>query len=272
MAPKPRIAIIGPGNLGATLAVALHRAGYRISEIVFRQDGRSKLRAGKVANEVGARPVEITKAKFGADVIWFSVLDSAIRDCARALAERGQWKGRMGFHSSGALAATELLPLQRRGAAVASVHPLMTFVQSAKPNLRGVPFAIEGDNRAVGIARRIVRDLEGKAFLIKAKDKSLYHAWGAFASSLLVALLAEAEEVALAAGVSRASARKKMLPILRQTLQNYADHGAAAAFSGPLVRGDVATVQRHLKVLSRLPRAREIYLALADSALNASTL
>ena len=117
---------------------------------------------------------------------------------------------------------------------MASVHPLMTFVRGSRPPLAGVPFAIEGDRKAVQVARQIVLDLGGNPYSIRKKDKAAYHAWGAFTSPLLTALLATGEQVARMAGVDRISARKRMVPILFQTLANYASFGPAGAFSGPL--------------------------------------
>jgi predicted short-subunit dehydrogenase-like oxidoreductase (DUF2520 family) len=144
---------------------------------------------------------------------------------------------------------------------------MMTFVAGEPPVLRGVPFAVEGDAAAVRLAGRIARDLGGEALSIPRKRKAAYHAWGSFASPLLIALLAATERVASGAGVSRSSARKRMLPILRQTLANYARYGAAGAFSGPIIRGDAATVRRHLQVLRRVPGAEDVYRALAQVAL-----
>ena len=150
---------------------------------------------------------------------------------------------------------------------MASVHPLMTFVQGSRPSLAGVSFAVEGDSAAVRLARRIVKDVGGKAYSILKKDKAAYHAWGTFASPLLSALLATTEEVAALAGVDRKAAKQRMIPILRQTLANYAAFDAPSAFSGPIGRGDVDTVKRHLDVLHKVPAGREVYAALARSAL-----
>ncbi len=126
---------------------------------------------------------------------------------------------------------------------------------------------MEGDAPAVRLARRIVRDLGGEAFPIRKQHKAAYHAWGAFASPLLVAMLVTAEQVARAAGLSAAEARKKMLPIVRQTIANYEALGAGGAFSGPIVRGDAEMVRQHLRVLKKVPEARDVYLALARAAL-----
>jgi len=147
------------------------------------------------------------------------------------------------------------------------VHPLMTFVRNSRPSLAGVPFAIEGDGIAVRIARRIVSDLGGRAYAIRKADKAAYHAWGTFASPLFTALLATTEQVAAVAGVRQNEARRRMIPILLQTLANYASVGPEEAFSGPIVRGDVDTVKRHLRVLRKVPAAREVYLALVQAAL-----
>jgi predicted short-subunit dehydrogenase-like oxidoreductase (DUF2520 family) len=177
------------------------------------------------------------------------------------------WKGRVALHSSGALASDELAVLRERGASVASVHPMMTFVRGSRPSLAGVSFAIEGDRAAVRWARRIVKDLGGHAFAIRKKDKAAYHAWGTFASPLFTALLATTEQVAATAGVARKAAKRRMIPILLQTLANYAAFDAGSAFSGPIVRGDVDTVKRHLRMLADAPTAREVYTALARAAL-----
>jgi len=225
-----------------------------------------------LARSVSARAFTIANVPLNADVVWFAVPDREIVRAARQLAARAEWKGKVALHSSGALTSDELDSLRKRGAAVASVHPLMTFTGRSVPSLRDVPFALEGDAAAVRLARNVVRRLGGRPFTIGKDSKVAYHAWGAFASPLLIALLAAAEEVAKLAGVSSTEARKKMLPIVRQTIANYAALGPKKALTGPLVRGDVETVRKHLRVLGRAPRARNVYLALSNAALSAFSL
>lgn len=270
MAGKPRIAIVGAGNFGSALAVALRRAGYVIEAVIGRARGESlrgesSKRTQKLAKLVGAR-VSDDLSGVRAEVIWFCVPDAEVARAATSLAEGIEWKGRVALHSSGALTSDELAVLLGRGAAVASVHPLMTFVRGSRPSLAGVSFAVEGDAAAVRTARRVVRDLGGRAYSIRKKDKAAYHAWGTFASPLFTALLATAERVAAKAGVNRKAAKQRMIPILLQTLANYAAFGAAGGFSGPIVRGDADTVERHLRVLRGTPAA-EAYSALARAAL-----
>lgn len=277
MAAKPSIAIVGAGNLALALALSLRQVGYRIDEVIARD--RSSRKAKDLARNAGARVAVISDTSLRATVVWFCVPDGEIAQAARSLATNTEWKNKIALHSSGALSSDELDSVRRRGAAVASVHPLMTFVRGevagkskarsgeSRAALAGVPFATEGDAAAVKVAQRIVKDLGGIAYAIRKEDKAAYHAWGTFASPLLTALLATTERVAGLAGVNPKDARRRMIPILLQTLMNYAAFDAAGAYSGPIVRGDVDTVKRHLEVLRREPVARDVYLALARAAI-----
>jgi predicted short-subunit dehydrogenase-like oxidoreductase (DUF2520 family) len=238
-----------------------------VSEIVSREGKSSRQRARALARRAGARATTVSKPEISSHVVWLCVPDRDIAACAGDLAAAGSWQGKIVIHSSGALSSDELTVLRRRGAKVASAHPLMTFVPGVTPSLAGVGYAVEGDAAGMRMARRIIVSMGSKVFPIRKRDKAAYHAWGTFASPLLTALLAMSERVAEAAGVSRAEARRRVLPIVRQTVENYAERGAALGFSGPIVRGDVATVRQHMKVLRRIPGADDVYRALAHAAL-----
>ncbi len=267
LSKKRSFAIVGAGRLGSALARALKRAGYQIDEIVVRDRPQSLRKGRELAKAIGARVADVSDAVFSADVVWLCVPDREIGSVARTIALRRGWKNKIALHSSGALTSGELSPLRKQGTSIASVHPLMTFVASTTPDLRGVPFAIEGDARAVRSARLIVRALGGDAFAIDPRKKAAYHAWGSFASPMLVSLLASAEEMARLAGISPRLARKRMLPIVRQTLANYAALGPARALTGPIVRGDAAVVRQHLNAMNEAPNVRQVYIALTRVAL-----
>lgn len=266
MKGRPSIAIVGPGNLGSALALSLKRSRYPVRAIVARRASKSIGQAKKLVREVGALLL-FDPDRVSADVLWFCVPDSRIALAAERFAQCYWRKGTVALHSSGVLTSDELYRLRRNGVSVASVHPLMTFVPGSRPSLAGVAFAIEGDAKAVRVAKRIVGDLGGYPYPIRKKDKAAYHAWGAFTSPLVTALLAASEKVAKLAGVSRKEARLRAVPILLQTLANYASFGAPGAFSGPVIRGDVDTIKRHLKALRNLPAARDAYAALVRAAL-----
>lgn len=265
---KPRIAIIGAGRLAGVLAPALRECGYFISEIVSRDRPGSSRRARLLARKAGARAVTMCSAALDANLLWFCVPDREIRAVAEAVAAAGKGRVQYVFHSSGALLSQELDSLRKRGAVAASVHPLMTFVEGTRPPLENVPFALEGDPRALRLARQIVRRLGGESFLLRASRKAAYHAWATFTSPLWLAFLVTLEDAAGIAGLSANDARRLSQPILQQTLENYVRLGPERSFSGPLIRGDVDTVRKHLADLRRQPRVRKIYRALAQVALD----
>ena len=249
------------------MAAALRVANYTIDEIVSRANAASIKRTRILAREVRASAATIYRAQLRAEIVWFCVPDREIASAAESLSEAADWKGKVALHSSGALTSDALEILRKRGAGIASVHPLMTFVRGSRPSLKAVPFALEGDARAVRVARALILNLRGEPFTVQKRSKEAYHAWGMFISPLFIALLAAAERLAGAAGIRRHEARERMLPILRQTLANYERMGAPQSFSGPIARGDIDTVKRHLKELDRFPAAREVYVALARLAL-----
>jgi predicted short-subunit dehydrogenase-like oxidoreductase (DUF2520 family) len=261
------ITLIGAGNLSYALGPALQAAGYRIDAVAGRNLPASRRRALALAKKLKTKAVVLDDLEIVSEIIWLCQTDDALAETARRLSRRDGWKGKIVFHSSGALTSEVLSPLRDAGAATASLHPMMTFVPGSEPSLEGVAFAVEGDRRAVTVARQAGKALKADIFEIKKSAKVLYHALGSFSSPMLVATLATAERVGRVAGFSQKQLQKIMAPILRQTLQNYLSAGAAAAFSGPVKRGDVNTIRGHLKELAKVPAANAVYRALVQSAL-----
>jgi predicted short-subunit dehydrogenase-like oxidoreductase (DUF2520 family) len=251
------------------MALALHRADFGVKEIITRDEPASMRKARALAKRVRASATSVANAQLDANVILLCVPDSAIAAVAGELAKRQVgWKDKVALHVSGALASSELMPLKQAGAAVGSMHPMNTFVATTKPNLKGTPFGIEGDAAAVKTGRALAKKINGggEVFTIKPEAKVLYHAMGAFASPLLVSMLNVTERVGAEAGIY--APRELMRKILLQTVENFLRDGSDAAFSGPIRRGDVATVRKHIAALKNVPRAREIYAALARNALD----
>ena len=264
---RPSVALVGPGNLGTALALTLAGAGYPVKFVVIKPSRARDRGVTGLAKRIKAQVVVLGSQRLDSNIVWLTVPDDSIAAVARALAIAQDWKGKYVFHSSGALTSDELASLRKRGARVASAHPMMTFVRGAAPEMAGVSFALEGDAAAVRMARTVVENLGARAFVIKKENKVLYHAFGSFASPLVIALMASMEHVGKAAGIRRQDIKMVILPLLSQTLQNYLKRDAASAFSGPLVRGDVATVRKHMSELKKLPEARAVYLALAKASL-----
>lgn len=258
--------MIGAGSLASSLGPALAGAGYSIAQIISRDSSHSGRRTRVLARNLGAKVVG-PNAEITAELLWFCVPDGEIQRAAISLDRIAGSPVRFAFHSSGALFSRELHSLRKQGIAIASVHPLMTFVAGSRPSLVGVPFVVEGDSPAVRLARRIIRDLGGKSSAISRQRKPAYHMWATMTSPLLLAFLVTLEDAATMAGLARAEARRRSLPIIRQTLKNYVELGPKHSFSGPIIRGDTETMARHLNVLAKDHIVRSAYVALARSAM-----
>jgi len=259
--------LIGAGSLAHALGPALKSAGYKIDAIAHRGNPASRKRAAAMAKKLKTKPVSLDQVTPDSQIVWLCHTDDALAETARLLAQKTGWKNKIVLHSSGALTSDVLAPLQQAGAFTASLHPMMTFVPGTTPRLADVPFAVEGDRRAVLAAKQIGRAFKAEVFEIKKEAKVLYHALGSFSSPMVVATLVTAERVGKAAGLTQKQLRTIMRPILLQTLENYLKAGPAAAFSGPIKRGDIDTVRRHLENLKDVPEATEVYRALVKSAL-----
>ena len=263
---QAKIAIVGAGRVGTALGVRLAEAGYRITEVISRKTPNSRGNVYRLARRFGATASSLGGTQLDADVVWFCTPDGQV---ARAAAELAGfvWKHKFAFHASGVLTSDELAVLRDRGAQVASVHPLMTFVPGLVPRLTGVTFAVEGDRGGVRMATAMVRALGGNVLRIRKQDKAAYHVFATMVCPMLVSLLATAEKVGGLARVSPTRARTAMWPIIRQTVVNYEKLGSAKAFTGPIMRGDVATVRQHLASLADGQAVTRVYLALAQAAL-----
>jgi predicted short-subunit dehydrogenase-like oxidoreductase (DUF2520 family) len=258
----PTVGIIGPGRAGLGLALALRRAGVKVLGVHGRR--RKKVPRG-LPLSVGGAPPWMREAR----VVLLAVRDDSVAPLvAELVRERAVRRGQVVLHLSGALTADVLRPLRRRGAHIGSMHPLMTV--SADParaarHFHGAAFALEGDAAAVAAARRLARALGGEPVVIRGRDKARYHAGAVFASNYVVAILDAAQRLLVAAGFGERAARRALAPLTAASVANEAVHGPEASLTGPIMRGDAATIRRHLAALD-LP-TRELYATLGRATL-----
>lgn len=253
--------------MGRGIGKRLRELGWSIRGVAARSEATGK----KAVRFIGAGRaiVGVSHMELQASVILLTVPDDAIAGVARELAELGgeELRGRVILHTSGALGSDVLGPLRERGAAVASMHPLQTFSGVGVPPLEGKVFAIEGDAVAVRTARRITRMLGGVPVSISSEKKPLYHAAGAFAAGLVLALEEAGVQTLMGAGMKRREALKALLSLSRQVLEHYEKLGPHMAWTGPLSRGDYRVVARHHEALQESkPDFLEAYQAMSRLA------
>jgi predicted short-subunit dehydrogenase-like oxidoreductase (DUF2520 family) len=241
-------AVIGLGNWGSSLASALDTAGLLRERVHARR--------------------RISRAKLDAQVLWLCVPDAAIATTVEWLvAKRGDLSGQIVVHSSGALDRSVLAAAERAGARTGSVHPMMSFPTRHVIGLKGTRFGVEAAN---AVTRKqlfaLVRRLGGRPFAIDSNGKAMYHAGAMFGSPLLVAALAAGVRAMRAAGIEEEEALALLGPMAAATVATVQKQGLARSFSGPLARGDAATVKVHRKALATHPLVAQTYVALAEIA------
>jgi len=218
----------------------LVRSGFRLIRVVSRTLARAKeaailLGAGEPATEAGA-----------AELVLLAVPDDEIAEAASRIRDVA---GSVVAHLSGAVSAEVLSPLRSAGARIGALHPLRSFADpaAAAATFAGTYCAVEGE--AAGELESIVRALGGIPFRVRTEAKALYHAGAVFASNYLVSLLESSLRFFEAAGVPRRQAIDPILVLAQGTLENVRRIGIPAALSGPIERGDVQTIARHLEAL-----------------------
>jgi len=200
--------------MGTALAAALAEAGYRTAGPA----GRDEVPSG--------------------EVLLLCVPDADIRVAAAAVAGAARFIG----HTSGATSLAVLEPAVRAGAEVFGLHPLQSLTGS-RAGLRGAGCAVAGSSPAAeAVATAIATALGMSPFVIDDEQRGAYHAAASIASNFLVTLEAAAERMAEAAGLGRGQSRALLAPLVRTTVDNWAVLGPEAALTGPVARGDEATI------------------------------
>jgi predicted short-subunit dehydrogenase-like oxidoreductase (DUF2520 family) len=261
--PPIEVSIIGAGRLGTTLALALDAAGYRIRSLVARHAQSARRAAALLDAETTALAARQIGLLPQADLVLITTPDDQIADVTAKLAGLNYDRAPTVLHTSGALSSAVLSPLRSKGWSTGSVHPLIS-VSDTKTSIDGAFWCVEGDPRAVRLAKTIVRDLGGTSFSINSAEKPLYHAAAVMTAGHVTALFDVALEMLVACGLTRKTARQILQPLLASTVHNLETKDPAAALTGTFSRGDVETVKRHLAALKdhKLAEALELYCKL----------
>ena len=232
MTVAPRLRVIGPGRAGRSLASALQRAGWQVVGLLGRDD-------------------DVAVAGLGADLVLITTPDAAVADVAAAIEPSPQ---PVIAHVAGSL-GLDVLGAHPR---VAALHPLVALPDPERgaERLVGSWFAVAGDP----LVQRAAADLGGRWFEVTDTDRAAYHAAAVVASNHLVALMGQVDRIAGGIGLPG----EAYLHLAAGALQNVAEVGPAAALTGPVARGDWATVARHLAAID--PSERAAYLAMAAEA------
>jgi len=258
--------VAGLGPVGVSLARALEDRGVTLSGAHDRDAAR--------AASASIRPVAATvlepAALAAAETVVVAVSDSEIAGFAAEARAVSAWSpGQIWLHCSGAVGPEALRAIAGSVAGAGTLHPALVF---APGRARGFPpgtrFGVSGDPAAVERASRIASTLGGVPLPIPAGAGPAYHAALVAASNHLIALLARARETLEPLGMDPGEAEALLTGLAGSALEAAGELGLDASLSGPIRRGDVATVARNLEALRGQPAALELYRCLGRAALD----
>ena len=243
-----KLGFIGAGTVGTALAVRLASKGYPVVAV----SSRSRTSAQKLARAVGSCRVFNNNQAVAdnAELVFITTPDDAIAPVASQI----RWhRGQSVVHCSGAASTDILQPAKEWGAQVGAFHPLQTFAsaQQAMENIPGSTFALEAEEPLLNTLKDMAAALDGQWVELKAKDKVLYHAAAVIACNYLVTLVKLATDLWQSFDVPPHQATQALLPLIRGTLNNIDTVGIPQCLTGPIARGDIGTINKHLDALNQ---------------------
>ena len=243
------VGVIGAGKVGAVLGAALRQAGHAVTGVHAVSEA-SRTRAESLLPE--APILEIPEILRRSEVVLFAVPDDALPGLVTGLAEAGHFQtGHLVVHTSGRHGIGVLDPVRAAGAIPLAIHPAMSFTGLSLDlaRLQDCMFGVTADAVVLPVAQALVVEMGGEPAVIREQDRGTYHAALSHASNHLVTLTAQYAQLLASIGVEQTD--RMLAPLMSASLENALGNGDAA-LTGPVARGDVGTVRRHLEVLDAL--------------------
>ena len=243
-----RIGFIGAGRLGKALAWSFEAAGLQVTAAASSNRVSARELAGRIE---GCQAMTAQAVVDGCDLIFLTTPDSAITPACAAL----RWRpGVSVVHCSGVTEVDALCAARDQGATIGGFHPMQTFGDpaAAVASLPGSTITIEAEEPLNTTLVALVRQLDCRVNRLPPGMRARYHAAAGFTSQFINALFAEGARVWESWGATEADALQAMLPMARGTLASIESAGIAAGMPGPVSRGDVGSVEKHVVALAAL--------------------
>ncbi|MBD3615684.1 MAG: DUF2520 domain-containing protein [Gracilimonas sp.] len=259
-----RISIVGLGQVGMSFLNVLSVKKYEIVSVFNRSKIDSSI-ASKFPGTTFKAGLPSKKGAIG-NLILLTVSDDAIEKVSRDIASHfDNLVGFMFAHCSGVHSSEVLSALKQKGAKIASFHPMKSITESAN-SFQDTWFDIEGDEEVLIELEQLTKKLQAKTFRVEPEAKPFLHAAAVVASNYLVVLADLVSKISSEGNVPEDIALKAMTPLMHNTLQNIETKGVAESLTGPIERGDIETIQKHLNNLQNTPELLSLYKVLGNEA------
>ncbi|MDG5767189.1 DUF2520 domain-containing protein [Balneolales bacterium ANBcel1] len=258
--------VIGTGRLGSALAVSLLNKNYRVHSLFNRSE--EPLRKLVTETDVGVYGAFPRQRDELGDLVFIAVPDDRIAAVAEQAADQlGSLEGTAWVHTSGATPSEVLKPLADRGAKTAAFHPVQTFNGLNRHKAFDQCFVtLQGDSGLCLDLKQIVRVLGARPLIVDFRQKTAIHLAAVMVCNYYATLFSGTRTILDENGVEVRS-RELFGPMVRQTVEALLAHPPEEVLTGPVVRGDFGSVERHLKLLEALPEWNTIYRNLGRATL-----
>lgn len=243
------IGFIGTGRLGKALALSLMDRGLRVAAVGSLTLEESAPLAAAIPGCENLTPQQVADR---CELVFVTTVDGAIESTGNSL----QWRAGTGVvHCSGATEVSALAKAASDGALIGGFHPMQTFgdPEAARRSLPGCTITIEAQLPLYDVLHQIATRLECRVNLLPPGMRGRYHAAAGYASQFINVILREASLIWQSWGATEDDAVAALLPLVAGTLASIEGAGLARGMPGPVSRGDVVSIEKHLDSLSALP-------------------
>lgn len=260
------ITVIGPGALGTSLLDFFLSSHYQVqsvwdrTSIIHYENGKP----GQIKKRITAAVDEKDLGK----TLFLTVPDDQVRLMSNHLADLNvQWNERTVIHCSGNLLSSECEALQKKGAVVASMHPIQTFTMGDRAErLQNIFVSLEGDSGLTEQLSGLVQEMGSKPIILQPNQKRKLHLAAVIACNYLVVLLSQSEQLLKDSGIK--GELDVLKPLITRTLENLFSKGIENSLTGPISRGDTGSVRKHLKLIENDRSLMLLYKTMGSIALN----
>ncbi len=260
-----KIGIIGAGKVGTTLGKYLSDAGIKVAGFY----SRSKESADEAATFTESCAYEsLEELVVASDTLFITTPDGVISQVWKELALLDIRQYCI-CHFSGSLSSHVFSGIEETGAYGASIHPMYAFSSkfTSYEQFHTAYLTMEGTEPALSVMKELFQGLGHKVLSLKAEDKMKYHAAAAMASNYMLGLMQASLDVLSECGFDQADAMELLAPLVQNNIASMLEKGCVEALTGPMERGDVSTVQKHLEVLQG-SEAEDIYRSLSGKIIS----
>ena len=257
MNPLKTVSIIGFGAVGSALTNFFKSSDYTLISVWDRKTEVCRINIDdKLVAAKKNSPESINE--LGETIFICTPDDQIVYVVDKLSALTDDWTGFNFVHTSGSLSANIFSDLRSSGAKTASMHPIQTFTRkNGSERLKNIWYSLQGDAELLSKLETLISDLESESLRFNESQKETMHVAAVFASNYLVTLMNVVEDVAGKNDINNSIEILK--PIIHQTVQNILETGTTESLTGPVVRGDIETVKRHLTLLDQNREAANLY-------------